>query len=279
MLERIRIRMDQLRPSERRVAAAVLADPDAATGRPIAALARLAGVSEPTVIRFCRALGCSGFQDFKLALARDLGGRLRYASQDIVPEDDTTVLVDRIIDATRAGLDRLRSELDPALLEQAVERLIRARRVEFCGSGGAGIVAADAQLKFARLGISAVAYADAYIHNVTASLLGPDDALVAISHSGRSRDLLVSVDLARRGGAAVIALCPERSPLAERADTVLAIEPGPGDDVFMPIRARVGHLVVIDMLAIGTALRLGAAVHERLQSASRVLSERFTAAS
>jgi RpiR family carbohydrate utilization transcriptional regulator len=275
MLELISTRMDELRPSERRVATAVLADPDAATARPIAELARLAGVSEPTVIRFCRALGCSGFQDFKLALARDLGGRLRYASQDIVPEDDAAILVDRVIDATREGLDRLRSRLDPVLLEQAVERLARARRIEFCGSGGAGIVAADAQLKFARLGISAVAYADAYIHNVTASLLGSDDVLVAISHSGRSRDLLVSVDLARRGGAGVIALCPERSPLGERADIVLAIETGSGDDVFTPIRARVGHLVVIDMLAIGTALRLGATVHERLNRASTVLSERF----
>jgi RpiR family transcriptional regulator, carbohydrate utilization regulator len=279
MLERIRSRMSELRRSEQRVAATVLADPDTAITRSIAEMARLSEVSEPTVMRFCRALGYAGFQDFKLALARDLGGRLRYASQEIVPEDDANALIGRVVDVTRAGLERLRTQLDPLSLEHAIERLAHARRVEFCGSGGAGIVSADAQLKFARLGISAVAYADAYIHNVTASLLGPDDVLVAISHSGRSRDLLLSVDLARQNKAVVIALCPGSSPLAERADIVLAIETGPGHDVFTPIRARVGHLLVIDMLAIGVALRLGSTVRERLNRASTVLSDRFMSVS
>ena len=69
------------------------------------------------------------------------------------------------------------------------------------------------------------------------------------------------------------------SPLAERADIVLAIETGPGHDVFTPIRARVGHLLVIDMLAIGVALRLGSTVRERLNRASTVLSDRFMSVS
>lgn len=274
MLERIRARMSELRRSEQRVAAIVLADPDAATGHPIAELARRAGVSEPTVMRFCRALGCTGFQDFKLALARDLGGRLRYASQALDSTDETGTLIEKISRAAQFSLDALARELDASTLEQAVSMLVEARHIEFCGLGGAGIVAADAQFKFVRLGLSAVAYADAYIHQVTASLLRPDDVLVAISNSGRSRDLLESAELARDAGARVIALCPGGSPLAERADRVLTIT-DVDDDLFTPIRARVAHLVVIDMLAIGVALRLGPAVHQRLERAREVLRERF----
>lgn len=274
MLEQIRTRMHDLRPSEQRVAAVVLADPDAAVGLSIANLAGRAEVSEPTVIRFCRALDCAGFQDFKLALARDLGGRLRYASQALEGADGTDRLIDKIGRAAQSSLDRLIRELDPAALEQATAALIEARHIEFCGLGGAGIVAADAQLKFARLGLSAVAYADAYIHQVTASLLGPRDVLVAISNSGRSRDLIGTVELARAAGARVIALCPRRSPLAERSDQVLIIS-DVDDDPFTPIRARVAHMVVVDMLAIGVALRLGPAVHRRLDRAREVLRERF----
>lgn len=274
MLERIRTRMNTLRPSERRVADTVLDDPDAAVGLSIATLAHRAGVSEPTVIRFCRALDCTGFQDFKLALARDLGGRLRYASQALDSTDETGTLIEKISRAAQFSLEVLTRELDAAALEQAVTALAEARHIEFCGLGGAGIVAADAQLKFARLGLSAVAYADAYIHQVTASLLGSKDVLVAISNSGRSRDLIGTVELARDAGARVIALCPRRSPLAERADRVLTIS-DVDDDPFTPIRARVAHMVVIDMLAIGVALRLGPTVHRRLDRAREVLRARF----
>ncbi len=279
LLDRIRGRMTALRPSEQRVATAVLDNPELAITRSISVLAREARVSEPTVIRFCRALDCAGFLDFKLALARELGGRLHYANQALGQADTATTLIDKITGAAISGLDELRRQLDPRVLEQAVLRLAGARRVEFCGLGGAGIVAADAQFKFARLGLAAVAYADAYIHNVTASLLGSDDVLVAISNSGRSRDLLKTAELAGQSGATVIVLCPGRSPLAQRADLVLAIETDPDADAFTPIRARVNHLVVIDTLAIGVALRQGPAMHERMNRASAVLSQHFVSAS
>ena len=55
--------------SDRRLAALVLADPDYASKAAISEIAARAGVSEPTVTRFCRALGCDGVRDFKFFLA------------------------------------------------------------------------------------------------------------------------------------------------------------------------------------------------------------------
>lgn len=278
VLARVRGRRAELRRSEQAVADAVLADPEAAVRSSIAALARQAGVSEPTVLRFCRALGWQGFQDFKLALAQDLAGRLRYAQQSVGTEDSSAELATKVIDGAIASLVRLSRQLDGRALERAVAVLAAARRIECYGLGGASVVATDAQLKFSRLGVPAVAYADPYIHNITASLLGPQDVVLAISNSGRSRDLLKSVDLARAGGAEVVAICAWGSPLARAASIALEIgsDDGDGDeDAYAPIKARIVPMVAIDILAIGVALARGPAMLDRLAQIPRILQDKF----
>ncbi len=278
VLDRIRAYRADLRRSEQAVADAVLADPEGAVRSPIAALAGRAGVSEPTVLRFCRALGWSGFQDFKLALAHALGARIRYASQEIDHSDSAAVLAGKIIDGAITSLSELRRELNPAALDRAVSLLAGARRIECYGLGGAGVVAADAQFKFVRLGLAAVAYSDPHLHGVTAGLLGPEDVVVAISNSGRSRDLLASVELAQAAGSPVIALAPGASPLAQLAEVTLAVADVTASDPYAMIKARIVPMVVIDSLAIGVALRLGPEVTRRLASVPQLLEGRFVTA-
>jgi RpiR family transcriptional regulator, carbohydrate utilization regulator len=67
--------LDHLRPSERVVANFVLGRPSVVIHMSIADLAERAEVSEPTIMRFCKAVGCLGFMEFKLALVRDLERR------------------------------------------------------------------------------------------------------------------------------------------------------------------------------------------------------------
>ena len=75
IISAIEANLDQLRPSERLVANFVLGRPSVAIYMSIADLAEQAVVSEPTIMRFCKAVGCKGFMEFKLALARDLDRR------------------------------------------------------------------------------------------------------------------------------------------------------------------------------------------------------------
>src|SRR4051794_13351686 len=62
----------ELSPAERRVAETVRQDFEAATRLTIAELARRAGVSQPSVTRFCRSVGARSFGEFKLQLAATL---------------------------------------------------------------------------------------------------------------------------------------------------------------------------------------------------------------
>lgn len=275
MLDKIQELQTTLRPSEQRVAQQVLAQPHQTVELSIAALAAQAGVSEPTVMRFCRALGCSGYQEFKLRLAQALSASLVYSHRELNAEDDTASVTDKVLEGAIASLMSVRRSLDNTALAQAVALLVQTRRVEIYGLGGAGIVAADAQLKFCRLGITAVAYSDAYLHNVAASLLQAGDTVLALSNTGRSRDLLRSAELALAGGASLIAICASGSPLARMAQVCLPVDGIAGHDTYAPIKARIAHMVVIDALAINIALQQGPAMLQRLQQMHTVLQDKF----
>jgi RpiR family carbohydrate utilization transcriptional regulator len=130
-------------------------------------------------------------------------------------------------------------------------------RIEFFGAGNSGIVAQDAQHKFFRLGINAIAYSDGHMQVMSASLLRPGDCVVIISNSGRTRDLMDAADIARRHGATVITITASGSPLAKAGHLHLAADHPEGYDRYSPMTSRLLHLMIIDVVATCLALRIG----------------------
>lgn len=272
LLDAIRTQYDSLSPSEKKVALAVLEQPERAIDANIAALAKKAGVSEPTVVRFCRAIGFDGWHAFKLKLAQSLA---LSPGADASPalEDPAADLVSKICGRSINTLLDLRNSLDPDAVERALQLLSHATRIEFYGQGTSGIIAADAQHKFFRCGIPTVAYSDPHVHSIAASLLKKGDAVVAISQRGTSPELLRSVQLARASGADVVALAPSGTPLAELATALIPIDLHFHTDPYTPISARLAHLVVVDILAVGLALRLPAERRRKMAHAQKALQK------
>ena len=271
LLDAIRTQMDALSKSERKVAMAVLDNPQQTISENITALARTAQVSEPTVVRFCCAVGCDGWHEFKLKLAQGLAlapsGRDETPLQDDLAED----LVSKICGRSVNTLLDLRNTLDPQAVQRALDILAAAAKIEFYGQGSSGLVAADAQHKFFRSGVPTVAYSDPHIHAISAALLEAGDAVVAISQRGGSTALLHSVQLARRAGADVIVIAPSGTPLAALATVLLPVDLPVDTDPYRPITARLAHLVVIDILAVGLALRRGPDFRRRMEAAQKAL--------
>ncbi|MGH8029686.1 MAG: glucokinase, partial [Arenimonas sp.] len=158
ILSQIRRLRDALSPAEQRVADQVLAHPRSALNDPIAMLARAAEVSQPTVIRFCRSLGCRGLSDFKLRLASGLTGTMPLSHARVTGEDSTLELADKVLGNTASAILQVRDQLNRDAIEQAVRLLGDASRVELYAVGHFGSVADDAQFKLLRLGIPAAAY-------------------------------------------------------------------------------------------------------------------------
>jgi RpiR family carbohydrate utilization transcriptional regulator len=257
MLREIESALAGMTRAEKKVARAVLGSPYRLLRKSIGALAAEAGVSEPTVIRFCRALNCKGFQDFKLQLAQDLATGAHFGSARPTADEDAPELIAKVVDSGIAALIKVRDTLPPDAVRRAVDLLAGAERIEFYGLGGSGIVAQDAQHKFFRLGVPVVAYSDPTVHSVSASLLKPGSVVVAISQSGTTQDLITSAEIALTAGAKVIAVTAADSPLARSASICLPMNSLEDEDFYAPIKSRLAHLAIVDVLAVGVALARG----------------------
>jgi RpiR family transcriptional regulator, carbohydrate utilization regulator len=272
LIETIQDRMPAMRKSERKVAEVVLGDPDATVNSTVAMLAKAAGVSEPTVMRFCEATGCGGFQEFKLALARGRAFAM-HAHSVIAPHDGPREVTDKIFQYTLASLDRARRRLDPAEVAKAIEILAAARKIDFFGFGASGIVAQDAQQKFPLFGKPCVATIDSHQQYMAALTMVPGDVLVAISNTGETEAILQCVETARSRGAKVIGITGQRaSSLARFCDAVLIVETHENTNVYTPTTSRLGALVIVDILSTGLALRLDQGHAQRFEDMKRELA-------
>src|SRR5690554_5274510 len=234
-------------------------------------LAAAVGVSEPTIVRFCRAVGCQGFQDLKLKLAQSLVAGASFGQFSIHEQDSITDVALKIFDTTLHTLIDVREKLDTQSIAQAIDVMAKAPRVEFYGFGASDAVAADAQHKFFRLLLTAAAYSDPHMQAMSAVTLKPGDEAICISQSGRSKDLLTTANLVHETGATLITLCPSQTPLAELATINLAIDVQEDTEIYTPLTSRIAHLVVIDVLAMGVAMARGPDLVDHLKSVKRSL--------
>lgn len=265
MLARIQTVQNQIRPSEQKLAHYVLDHPGEVISLSMAETARRAEVSEPTIARFCAALGCSGFREFKIKLAQDIAGGMPFVNQDVKPDDHATGIVGKVFDRTIDTLMKVRNNLSSDTLERAAILLSKARRIEFYGSGNSGTVAEDIQRRFFRLGIPTVAYSDPHVYFVSALSLSEGDAVVIVSSSGQTKDILEATHNALSVGAQVVALTRPDSPLASLASVSLLTDITDEFDVYSPLTSRISHLVLGDALSIAVAVHKGQELQQRLQ--------------
>jgi RpiR family carbohydrate utilization transcriptional regulator len=274
LLERITATLAELRKSERAVAELVLARPSEVLNLSIAELAQSAGVSQPTVARFAAALGFSGYKEFKLRLAQSLATGVPFVHQDVGPGDSLDVVIPKVFDRTIGALINVRNHLDQAQLQRAVQILAKARRIECYGIGNSGIVALDAQHKLFRFGMPAMSYTDTHTMAMAATVLKRGDAVIAISASGRTTDIMGSVEIALEAGATVIAITAGDSPLARLASISLYADVAEDPEIYAPMTSRLAHLAILDVLCVGVALALGPALVKRLERSKQSLRDK-----
>lgn len=258
LLDRIRRARQTLTRAERRVADRVLEMPRQVLNEPIAEIARLAEVSQPTVVRFCRSLGCEGLSDFKLRLASGLAGTVALTHSRVRSDDSMLELGTKVLDNTTAAIRQVRENLGAEALDQALDRLLQARRIEFFALSHYGMVAQDAQIKCLRLGIPSAAHTEPALQRLAASVLQDGDVAVFISATGSAPELLAAAEQAGARGAVVIAITGSHAPLAGKADVTLVVDHAEDRDTPLVMISRILYLLAIDVLVLGLAMRRGA---------------------
>ncbi|MBX9457641.1 MAG: MurR/RpiR family transcriptional regulator [Rhizobium sp.] len=271
ILEMVRQALPDLRKSERKVADRVLEDPGRVLTATLSEAAALSDVSEPTVIRFCVAIGCSGYQEFKLRLAHSLALGTTATHSVLSKDDSTADLVEKIFGYTMTSLDWARSHLDTDALGRAIALLSEARSIEFFGLGASGIVALDAQQKFPLFGVPCGAQADTHQQLMTASMMQPGDVAVIFSNTGQTIAMIEVAEVARAGGAKVICVSGSRSPLLTHCDVAILIETLDNTDIYTPTISRIAALVVVDILSSAVGLRRDAEHGQRFENMKQLL--------
>ncbi len=256
LLLRMEAMRDSLGQAERKVVDYILKNPEKMIYLSVAGLAEASGVSDATVVRTCRKLGLSGYQDFKVTLAQEIVTPIQSIHEEISENDNASAIVDKVFQGTVQALRLTHDSLDTAALERAADFISGARRVIILGMGSSHSVAVDLQHKLLRLGIDAVACTDSHMQTITASLLTKEDVVFAISHSGSSKDIVDNTKLAKSSGAVTISLTSiGSSPLSKITDVQLYTVSRETRYRIVALSSRIAQEAIIDTLYTLIALK------------------------
>jgi DNA-binding MurR/RpiR family transcriptional regulator len=274
-LLRIKSARELFKPAEAVIAEFVLANADRVMHMSVSEAARDIGVGESTVIRFCRALGYKGYQEFKLRLAQDLVAPVEFIHRNITFQDSVADLCQKVFETNQQAVANTKRALDPAMIEVAAKAIAPARRIDIYGVGYSYFSGLDAKLKLVRFGLTADAYGDPHLQVMAAVSLKPGDVAIGISHSGSTRDVVDALGPARKSGATTIAITNfSPSPITRMADVVLltaAAESPLGGEV---LTSRIAQLCVIDALSVAVAVAVGESCLDLIKKTSQAVKRK-----
>ncbi len=254
VLGRISSFYKKLSPSERKVADFVLANSQQIIHMPMSEIARQTSVSDPSVLRFCRSLGYHGYLDFKLALTQDLATPTEFINETVNEDDSVSEIAQKIFSAGSQALFDTLQGLDLLELEQTINLIKDANFVLITGVGTSAPIAQMFFNRLLRLGINARIQTDSYLQLMEASLLGPDDLVIAISQTGASIDPIITLDEAKEHGAKTIAITGTlASPVTESAD--VSLFSSSTDLRPESASSRISQIVILETIYVALSLK------------------------
>jgi RpiR family transcriptional regulator, carbohydrate utilization regulator len=243
----------------------------------VKALAEAVAVSEPSIIRYCRDIGCEGFKDFKKQLAQSLILDAKFSlSEDVGAEKEPAVGDRRLTRASASVISAIASVSSSGhflRIDEAAKAIVSSHSIVVMGVGGSsGVLAQEAQNRFFRLGLQVVAYSDGYMQRMSASTMRKGDVIVVISATGQPESLKDSCDIAQSSGATAICIAPKASPIASVADILVPVELEVDVPFQRPNPVRYAQLFVLDCIAERAALLLGKSATDSLRRVASAIA-------
>ena len=255
VLERLRTLRADLPPTAGRIADFLIDHASDVVHMSVTEVAERTGSSEGSVVGLCQLVGARGFQQVKIALARDVVQPVQFIHEDLTQKDDLQTVVGKIFNSGLQAMQDTMNVLSVADLARAVDAMRKAKRVEVFGIGSAATIAEDANYRLLRIGIESRVSVDSHIQAITASLCTAKSAVLTISHSGSTIETLTATRLAKEAGATTIVVTNYgRSPILEYADIVLNTMARETQFRTEAMTSRIAQLAVIDALIAGLAL-------------------------
>lgn len=260
ILTKISAALSDMTPGEQDIARFVLEQPVQVCQLTSVELATAIGTSQSSIVKFSKKQGLEGFSQLKLAVNEAVARRETTSAEGFhgsITSDDAFHDVSMKLLNGKLHCLRETIELNPesAMLE-AVTALESARRIHLAGVGSSSLVARDFQFKLMKLGHVAIHDGDSHVQIANASTMNSQDVLLAISHSGISRETIEIAHVANALGATIISMTRAAdNPLTALSDFNLYTVADEEKARVSSITARDAQLLLIDLLFIQLAQR------------------------
>lgn len=252
ILTTMQAQLDSLSKGERQIADTILGDPDTMARLSSSALARAAGRSQSSVVKFCQKLGFSGYQDLRLEITRAAAARtssIEAVHSTIDVHDDAAMTAQKLLASKTHALQETLSVNPQQRIDAARDALNAAARVQLSGVGASSLVARDFVYKLQKLGIPVLFDADSHIQMSHSATLTPDDVLVSLSQSGTSLETLRIAETAVQRGATIVTVTGlHPNPLATLANIALCTVTDEERVRSSAITSRDAQLILLDLL-------------------------------
>ncbi|EOD00088.1 MurR/RpiR family transcriptional regulator [Caldisalinibacter kiritimatiensis] len=278
ILTKIKQGFDTFSPSEKKVGQYILENPEETIGLSIMELSKKCNTSEATVIRFCRTLNLKGYQELKLAISIDLTKNKenkRIIHEVIDADDSPEMILAKISAGSIKAIEDTQNVLSTEALEKAIEAIDNARRIYIFSAGASSVVALDAKYKFMRINIPVEMYFDNHMQLTTSVHVTEKDVAIGISNSGKTKDVLQALSIAKNKGATTIGITQYgKSPICNVSDILLFTANVENNFRSGAMASRIAQLNIIDSIFIGVACKRYDEVIEHLKATREVVEDK-----
>lgn len=266
-----------MRPAQAKIADFVLKDPATAANSTIAELSKLVETSTASVVRFCDDIGFHSFTDFRLAVSvaseqrRVARETFSIDKDEIDPKDSLQEVVAKTVFHEVEAIQQTGSGLDLEVLEQVVNLILGARRIELFGLGSSSLATQDLRQKLHRIGLLAFDSPDNHQAITSSAIMNSEDIGLVFSHSGVTPETLEVLQIMKRSGGKTVAVTnfPD-SPIARTADYSLVTAAKETRYRSGAMSSRIAQLALVDFMFVRI-------MQLRLESAEVLLERTYQA--
>jgi DNA-binding MurR/RpiR family transcriptional regulator len=267
----------EMRPAQKKIADFVLKNPEKTAGSTIAELSKTVGISTASVVRFCNDIEFSSFTAFRLAVSvaseqrRVARETFSIDKDEIDPNDSMQEVVAKTVFHEVEAIQQTGSNLDLKTLEEVVNLITNAKRIELFGLGSSSLATQDLRQKLHRIGLFAFDSPDNHQAITSSALMNPGDVGIVFSHSGVTPETLEVLKIMNRSGAKTVAVTnfPE-SAISKNADFRLTTVAKETRYRSGAMSSRIAQLALVDFLFIRI-------MQLRLESAELLLQRTYEA--
>ena len=243
----LKIHYDEFTKTEKKIADFLMQNPNRILPLFITDLASECGTSEASIVRFAKRLGFEGYQQLKIAIAKENDDR--PVSENITASDGAFDIFSKVCQDIYCSLEKTKQAIDQEALQSCCDKLIAADKLLVFGLGNSASIALDAAHKMFRLGLNTVAYTDNHMQAIAAAHTTEKSVVIGISHSGSSADVIHALQIAKQNGAVTIAITNfKKSPIDKVSDVVLHTVSDETNYRILGLSSRIAQLAIIDTI-------------------------------